>query len=293
MHSLGKESGTSRLKYISRFYRYIFSLRQEYDVIFVHMNSEYVVLGGAFWRLWGKRIVLWRNHKVAGFSTWLAAHIVQVVCYTSPSAYVRKFRNAILMPIGIDTNMFVPSDTPRDTHSILFFGRLDEVKHPDVFVRALEMLHERGVSFTADIVGDPTDPVSKYAHTVRNRATTLALEGVLQMHPAIANQGAPELFGAHAIYVNLTPSGSFDKTIGEAAASGCIVVAANVVLRGIVPDPLIVDPLSAEDVARGMEVALDLGVSERAALSKTLRDYVVHEHSLTLLVGRLMGILRQ
>src|SRR3989338_101391 len=63
--SFGRESGTSRLKYISRFYRYIFSLRQEYDVIFVHMNSEYVVFVGAFWRLWGKRIVFCRNHKVA------------------------------------------------------------------------------------------------------------------------------------------------------------------------------------------------------------------------------------
>ena len=194
------------------------------------------------------------------------------------------------MPIGIDTGTFARGGSKAPVNSVLFFGRLDEVKHPDVFVQALEQLFEKGVSFTADIVGDPTDPVSQYAHAVRNRATTLGLEGVLTIKPAVVSSEAPELFRTHAIYVNLTPSGSFDKTIGEAAACGNIVVAANEVLRGVVPDEVLVDPLSAEKVAQGIEYALNMSESERSVLSKTLREYIERNHSLALLVQRLMPL---
>ena len=88
VHSLGKEGGQSRLKYIWRFYKYIWTLRNEYDSVFVHMNQEYVLFGGKFWRFLGKRVVLWRNHKIGSVWTHVAAMLSNIVCYTSPSAYV-------------------------------------------------------------------------------------------------------------------------------------------------------------------------------------------------------------
>ena len=50
LHSLGKEEGVSRLEYLKRFYSLVFKLRPEYDGVFVHMNSEYVILAGPLWR---------------------------------------------------------------------------------------------------------------------------------------------------------------------------------------------------------------------------------------------------
>ena len=292
VHSLGKEEGQSRAKYVSRFYRLIFKLRKEYDSVFVHMNSEYVVMGGFFWRLLGKRIVLWRNHKLHGFSTWLAAHIAQVVLFTSPSSYVAQFKNAVRMPVGIDTDRFAPGElAPK--HSILFLGRLDEIKHPDTFVRALELLKEKNISFKADIVGDPTDPASLYAHGLRNKAGVLALEEALVMHPSVPNTETPRLYASHAVYVNLTPSGSFDKTIGEAASCGAIVVAANNVLRDLVPGAFLVNPVSPESVAGGIETALKMKPAERAELSQKLRDWVIREHSLALLTEKLIQLLQK
>ena len=108
IHSLGKESGVSRLHYIWRFYKYIWVLRNEYDTVFVHMNQEYVLLGGKFWRLWRERIILWRNHKMGSIWTHIAGFFAHTVCYTSPSAYVASFKNAVHMPIGIDTDVFKP-----------------------------------------------------------------------------------------------------------------------------------------------------------------------------------------
>lgn len=290
VHSLGKESGRSRIKYVFRFFNYMYRLRGQYDSVFVHMNSEYVVLGGFWWRMWGKRIVLWRNHKVSGLITRVAVHLAHVVCYTSSAAYVARFKNAVQMPIGIDTDFFTPGVAPLP-HSMLFLGRLDEVKKPHVFLEALEALQERGVPFTATIVGDPTDSQSAYAHRVRNRASTLVLEGVLSMQGGVTNTEAAALFRKHSIYVNLTPSGSFDKTIGEAAASGALPVVANHALLGVVPETFIVDPDSVESVIAGMKAALMLSTAERAALAEHVRLYVREDHSLDLLVGKLMPLL--
>src|SRR5688572_21166358 len=60
--SLGKEGGASRLKYLVRFYGYIWRERENYDAVFVHMNQVYVILGGFMWRLLRKKIGLWYAH---------------------------------------------------------------------------------------------------------------------------------------------------------------------------------------------------------------------------------------
>src|SRR5687767_9199425 len=57
--SLGKEENLSKIGYLTRFYSYIWGLRNDYDGVFIHMNPQYVVLGGPLWRMLGKRVVLW------------------------------------------------------------------------------------------------------------------------------------------------------------------------------------------------------------------------------------------
>src|SRR3989338_409325 len=70
--SLGKEKGTSRLKYLCNFYKYIWSERKNYEKVFVHMNQEYVLLGGIFWKMFGKKIYMWRNHYLSNLKLKLA-----------------------------------------------------------------------------------------------------------------------------------------------------------------------------------------------------------------------------
>jgi len=53
--SLGKETGKSRLKYVFLFYKYIWLERKNYDVVFAHMNQEYIILDGNFGDSWAKR----------------------------------------------------------------------------------------------------------------------------------------------------------------------------------------------------------------------------------------------
>ena len=290
VYSLGKESGRSRIKYLWRFFRTAWKLRREYDAVFVHMNQEYILLGGILWRILGKQIVLWRNHKKGSIWTRVAGFLAHTVCFTSPSAYVSGYSNAVQMPIGIDTDAFKPAHTQPPPDSILVLGRLDPVKRVELFIAALEILRSRGVPFTADVYGEPTEGNLDYAHEVRNQASVLSLDGDVSFRGSITNEEAPAVYTSHSVYVNLTPSGSFDKTIGEAMASGCVVVTANDAVREVVPPELFVADSSAEAVARAIHAALALDSERRARVSTRLREHILVEHSLNRLMERLMMI---
>lgn len=108
VHSLGKEEGSGKIERVMRFYKYVWSLGDEYDAVFVHMNPEYVVLAGFWWRMMGKRVSLWYNHTVGSFWLRIAKFLVKRVFHTSPYAFPARYKNAERMPAGIDTELFKP-----------------------------------------------------------------------------------------------------------------------------------------------------------------------------------------
>ncbi|MDP2594123.1 MAG: glycosyltransferase family 4 protein [bacterium] len=285
VYSLGKERGkASRFVYTVRFLRFAWRLRCDYDAVFVHMNEEYLLIAGWLWRLLGKRIVLWRNHKVGSWRTRLAVVLSHTACYTSPGAFVAHYRKAVQMPIGIDTDFFIPPKSLPAPHTVLFLGRLDPVKKVEVFVDALR---ETRRPFLADIYGSPTKPDSLYSRNIAEQAQPFVEKGTVTLHPGVSHERTRELYRSHTIYVNLTPSGSFDKTIGEAMASGCIVVCANDAVRSVIRPELIARDGDARDVTRALETVLGLSEFERAAETRKLRAYIEENHSLKELTGKL------
>ena len=222
VYSLGKERGTSRMTRVLRLLRYIIVLRKEYDAVFVHMNEEYVLLCGVLWKLFGKTIYLWRNHYAGSFLTTLAARLSTNVFYTSKDSYTARFANALSMPVGIDLTLFAPdpSLTPAP-HSILSLGRIAPSKHIHVLIEAMQKLDE---SYTLDLYGDALPKDKEYAACLASRSKELGLEKRVRFYSGIPNGETPAIYAAHALFVNLSPGGMFDKTLLEALACGCRVV---------------------------------------------------------------------
>ena len=294
VHSLGKPSSppadmiyhiTLRLGYIIRFYRILWKCRDSFDAVFIHMNPEYAVLGGLLWRAWGKRIVLWRNHKMYSPIMRLGVMFSEVVCFTSPDAYVARYRKSVQMPVGIDTDVFKPDAPQRGT--VLFLGRFDAVKKPDIFLEAIAQLEREGVPLRVDVYGDASLGRERYATDLKEKYRGLKS---VSFHAGISHEATSAIYGTHDIYVNLTPSGSFDKTIGEAMAAGCVVVCANRAVREAIPAEHLVSSEDAESVALGIKSALALTDAERRDVVERERSYVEREHSLSLLVRRLVSI---
>jgi len=222
VYSLGKERGTSRMTRVLRLLRYIIVLRKEYDAVFVHMNEEYVVLGGVLWKLFGKKIYLWRNHYAGSFLTAVAARLSTNVFYTSKDSYTAHFANALSMPVGIDLELFKPNPslTPAP-HSILSLGRIAPSKHIHVLIEAMRQLD---ASYTLDLYGDALPKDRNYAARLVSRSRELGLDTRVRFYSSIPNGETPAVYAAHALFANLSPGGMFDKTLLEALACGCRVV---------------------------------------------------------------------
>lgn len=288
VHSLGKEGGRSRLKYIWRFYRFAWSLRRQYDAVFVHMNQEYVLLGGLFWRLSGKRLFLWRNHYAGSLLTDIAVGLCRGVFCTSAHSYTARFPKTKLMPVGVDTSIFRPDAArARTPHSILFLGRVTASKRPEVLVEALGILKRRGIPFSATLCGPVSHEDTAYIAALRARIIELNLGSAVALDDGIAHDETPAVFASHEVFVNLSRSGMYDKTLFEAAASGCLVVSASDDFNKLVDQRLAFDG-TAEDLAATLEALLTLTLQRKERIIAGLAD-VAASNSLDTLAQRIVA----
>jgi len=282
--SLGKESGISKIKYIFNFYKYILSEIGNYDSVFVHMNEEYVLLGGLVWGLFGKKVSMWRNHHAGSWKTRLAGILSDKVFCTSRYSFTASFKNTKIMPVGIDTDFFKKDNNiTKIPHSILFLARISPVKKPHVLIEALGILKKDGVPFVCSIYGNPLPKDFAYYQSLKDRVRELDLEAHIVFKEGVANDDTVKIYNEHEVFINLSSSGMYDKTIFEAMACGSVVIATNKNLIGVISD----DYLVTEDDIIGLVSKLRhifyLTLGEKDSAGVYLRDLVLREHSLSML----------
>ena len=304
VYSLGKENAKSKIKYIYNFYKLLFQLNQGYDRVFVHMNQEYALLAGLYWWLKSKKVYFWRNHPKGGLLTRIAVSFSHKVFCTSKDAYTAKFYKTKLMPVGIDTDLFNISDSHfassknidasrdksnyRIPNSILSLGRLSPIKNIHVLIGALKLLAQRNTNFIADIIGNPVNPEdTQYVQKLESDAQSLIQGGLLSFLPSVNQEGAATAYKTHKVFVNLTPRGSMDKTVLEAAACGCVPLVRNGVFDEINKD-LQIDSEGIEEIALKLQNLLDLPEESIQKLGNELRNFVVEKHSLRALIDVLV-----
>jgi glycosyltransferase involved in cell wall biosynthesis len=292
IHSLGKEEGVSRLTYVMRLFLFVWKLRAEYTHVFVHMNQEYVLLCGWLWRLLGKKITMWRNHQDGSFLTNIAAACTHRLFCTSRFSYTARFAKTHFMPVGYGT-AFVPDPEKRQPRSVLFLGRIAPVKRPDVLIRALQQVHKKGIQFTATIVGNALPKDAAFAESLR----ALVAEGGADFaqrvvfEAGVPHGDVPAVFQRHDMYVNLSPSGMYDKTIFESMGTGTITFTNNANLKGLFPADIeryfIYEEGSVDDLAEHIAAVLQAPSPDVERVRAAQYEYATSQHSLRALTKKL------
>ncbi len=289
IHSLGKEKGANRFQVLREFYRSIRAFREDYDVVLVHMNEEYVLLGGLLWRLWGKKVFLWRNHYKGSFRTTVAAMFCNKVFSTSKFSYTAQYRNSVLMPVGIDTEFFKPNPSAvRKKNAVLFLGRMAPSKRPEVFLQALSILGERRIPFSASLYGDPSPIDFPYYESLKEKARSATLLSSVSFYAATPNHSTPAIYNAHELFVNCSPSGMLDKTIFEAAACGSIPLVSSKDIALSLGKEFFFPEGKKEVLADKLQELLALPEEGKGKLREKLRAFVVTRHSLDALIRKLV-----
>ncbi|MEK7519647.1 MAG: glycosyltransferase family 4 protein, partial [Patescibacteria group bacterium] len=286
--SLGKEEGLSRSKYLSRFYRFVWQERDNYDTVFVHMNPVYIALAGPLWHIWGKKVALWYIHPKAD-KYLKAAHVfAQRIFTASDRSFPFASPKIMVVGHGIDTERFQPmTGVVKEKNSIVYVGRISPVKQLDILADAARSLDVKGVAFTLHIIGGQDVQHADYYARFKQDLAELERKGRVVYHGPIPNVELPQWYNKYEVLVNTTPTGSFDKTVLEAMACGTLATVSNKSFAEFLPPEFLVPEGNSKRLADVLTSVLSLSDEEKKQYAKRLRNTVVEHHSLSALVEKI------
>ena len=272
IYSLGKERGVSRLVYLKNLYHYLFLIRGSYDKVFVHMNQEYVLLAGLYWKIKNIPVYLWRNHPNGSFLTRIAVALSTKVFCTSKFSFVARYKKTVLMPVGNDLALFRPvAGIVRKKHSVCMLGRISPIKHIELALEAINQLVLSGAQITLTIIGSPGYKDRSYYNSLKKYITDHNLSSYIFLSEEVPFNKHPEIFSGYEINLNLTESGSFDKTILGGTSCGAIPLVSNLSLKDLLPKICITEP-KPEAIADSLVKLLDPHV--QVEIQKDLENFV-------------------
>lgn len=283
--SLGKEIGVSKIRYVFNFYRLIWKYKNEYDSVFVHMNQIYVILGGLFWKMWGKRMGLWYTHKQVGFSLGISLFLTDFVFSASKKSFRIQTKKLKVLGHGIDTELFKPSKYINDNDPyILTVGRITKVKNIDLIIDAVKVMKEETKRIRLVIVGGPIYPEDyDYLKKLKEKTKEYNLESEVNFVGSMEHNKMPDLYQKARMFINLSDTGSLDKAILESMSCGIPVLTSNESFVSIFGEKNITTK-NLDDITSHIKVLL--GAEEN---SGNLRDYIVANHSLQNLIPRILA----
>jgi len=288
--SLGKNEGKGRITYLLRFFKCIFFRSGDYDDVFVHMNPEYLVLGGWWWRLCGKKVGLWYTHKQVNVKLRVALFFANTVFTAVPESFRIPSKKVIVVGHGINTELFAPQKVSKNVVEILTVSRVAPIKHIEDMITILpRVIQSLGKEVRLGIVSTLPKAGERYFDYYQGLlalAKEKEVASSVYFLGAVSGSKLPSYYNHATITLNLTPTGGLDKAVLESLSCGIPVVASNQALRGVFgpfADRFLVELGNTNELA----VRVIAAIKESGALQKELRDLVATPYSYKTVVDKI------
>jgi glycosyltransferase involved in cell wall biosynthesis len=293
--SLGKEHNRGRMHYLSVLTRELVFGVGEYDRVLVHMNPEYLVLFGWWWKLVGKKSLLWYTHKNVDMKLKVATLFADVVATASVESFRYPSEKVRIVGHGIDLE-HIPFSVKAQSgvFALLTIGRVTKSKQIEVLIKAVQKIRDKGIHTTLRVVGSGITPAdTTYLDTLNVLVRELSLgEYVTFVGPIPHAEVARELREADC-FVNASSTGGLDKAVLEAMGAGRPVVTSNDGLKTVLalhPELMFKDG-DVSGCADVLASVVAMPDSRREALCQELASIVEAEHSLSALMPKLTKLL--
>lgn len=282
-----------RFRYVLHFWKYIWQERKNYDAAFVHMNQEYVVLGGVLWRLLGKRVGLWYAHGKTSVTLRIAEIISDKIFTSTPEGFRLKSKKVFIAGQGIDTDLFYPQEKNEKSEKfrIMSVGRISPSKDIATMIDAVSELVSGGEQIQCEFIGEAgTSSQEKYFADMRQRAKEKGVGNIILFSGKIVNKDLPSRLRDADVFVNAGLTGSLDKAAVEAMAAGILVITCNEAIAGVLgshADILTFPKGNAKVLAEKIRSFKRMNDDERKMIGNTLRETVLRDHSLERFVKKI------
>jgi glycosyltransferase involved in cell wall biosynthesis len=226
--SLGKEKGATRLLRYVRYQRFLLRLVPQSNGVFFHMCPEYVVGAHILPFIFRKKSALWYAHGYAPLTLKVAIRFVDRVFTSSEKGLRIVSKKVSIIGQGIDTDTFSPHPEAQEKNTILSVSRLSRTKNIHLVLRVCKALKENGIVCKCMIVGSPiTADDELYSRELYQYTCDNDLSRVVEWCGSVVQGDLPPYYQRAHVFINLSDTGSLDKTVLEAGACGTTVVTAN------------------------------------------------------------------
>ena len=292
VHTLGKESGESNIKYLYRFYKtftYIF-FSVHVDFVFFHMGAIFNILAAPFFlvrKLMDTKFYWWKAHGHINAMGKFALLFVDRVYTSTESGFAITTKKRHVVGQAIDVTLFVfPDTTSSRKNEIIYVGRIMPVKRIEDFLVVAKQLYAKDSTLSFTLVGPVGDDA--YFALLKEKCLADGLDSYVHFVGSKTQQELVVLYQKARIFLNTLLTHSMDKTVLEAMLCGCIPVTGNKAFATLLAsDALYVPQADIETYTRTIARVLKEDVT---LLQKRLHDAVIQQHSLNTFSQRIFDI---
>ena len=263
--------------------------------------------------VWGVRasnMLLDNYDRLARFSfrlSVLLSRFVDLIIVNSNSGYDYHLANGypsdrmVVIPNGIDTNLFAPDASARQrlralwgidegVYLIGIVGRLDPMKDHRTFLQAASKVLYKRKDVLFVCVGDGN---IKYLEDLQQYSDGLGLSGNVRWQ--LGQADIENVYNALDVLVSTSAFGEgFSNTLAEAMSCGVRCVATDVgdARRVLLDTGFVVPPGSSSEVANGILEILDSNEQENSKFKKIAIDHIRKNYSIDQLVSNTLNVFK-
>jgi len=252
-------------------------------VCFIHMNMQLAFRLHHFLRRYRIPILMWYAHGTVTRDLEKALACVDRVVTSTPEGFRIPSNKVHIIGQAIDTELFhlLPPEGAR--HDLIYVGRISERKRIGLIIDCFASLVriDPSTPFRLRLIGPTLTAADKqYETAMRSNVESLGLSSRVEFVGAVRLGELPAYYESAFAHLNLSETGSMDKTVMEALSCGCPVLTTGEAFReALSPLPgLMLDSDDPDFVAlRLLEIHRQPDLVPRAIL----RNLVVGKHDLS------------
>lgn len=258
----------------------LFRLLRKYpcDVCFIHMAQAWSYRLWPVLVLFRLPVLLWYAHgTVSQQLRWALRCATRVITSTPEGCRIPSPKIHVIGQ-AIDTLMFDLPATTNRLPEIVYVGRISERKRVLLMLEVLAALRtlDPSTPWKLKLAGPTlTAADQSYKQAAEARCNELGLAQAVQFLGPLAQADTARLYGNGVLHLNLSETGSMDKTVMEALACGCPVLTTNIAIREAVSEypEMFSDSSNPQDLARSI-----LHICQKTYDPVQLRQLVVGKH---------------
>lgn len=199
------------------------------DTVLVHMTPPWLIAGWPVWAIKRVRTALWYTHGSVTTALRMAVRHADVTLTATKDAFpfphprVKAIGHGIADTFGPHTR----PERPSDRFAMLGVGRISPRKRVMETITLFDCIHKMEPRATLDWIGPVLDADQEYFKDTRQEIEKRGLTDAVRFLPSAPASDMPEGYASHDLLLHLSDTGSLDKVVIEALASGCPVFSTN------------------------------------------------------------------